>query len=149
MDFEELIRQDFEHLSKTTELDVSKDSEDAILMQSVEGHGHNGAGMFHKRRFVNITISDIVTALELDPEKVKAYRQKLIDENLELNVLTWTDRTAMDTWSRSALIGEEDVPSPGLVHAPDESAENVSWQVPDAVGAGVGLEPDRTGNCCR
>jgi hypothetical protein len=37
---------DFEHLSKTTELDVSKDSEDAILMQSVEGHAHNGAGCF-------------------------------------------------------------------------------------------------------
>ena len=80
MDFEELIRQDFEHLSKTTELDVSKESEDAILMQSVEGHAHNGAGMFNKRRFVNITISDIVAALEIDPEKVKAYRQRLIDE---------------------------------------------------------------------
>ena len=80
MDFEELIRQDFEHLSKTTELDVSKESEDAILMQSVEGHAHNGAGMFNKRRFVNITISDIVTALELDPERVKSYRQGLIDE---------------------------------------------------------------------
>ena len=71
MDFEEFIRQDFEHFSKTTELDVAKESEDAILMQSVEGHAHNGAGMFHKRRFVNITISDIVTALELDPVQVK------------------------------------------------------------------------------
>jgi hypothetical protein len=80
MDFEELIRQDFEHLSKTTELDVAKESEDAILMQSVEGHAHNGAGMFNKRRFVNITISDIVAALELDADKVKAYRQTLIDE---------------------------------------------------------------------
>jgi hypothetical protein len=80
MDFEELIRQDFEHLSKTTELDVSRESEDAILMQSVEGHAHNGAGMFSKRRFVNITISDIVTALNLEPEKVKTYRQQLIDE---------------------------------------------------------------------
>ena len=56
MDLEELIRQDFDHLSKTTELDVIQESEDAILMQSVEGHAHNGAGMFHKRRFVNITI---------------------------------------------------------------------------------------------
>jgi len=80
MDFEELIRQDFEHLSKTTELDVAKEAEDAILMQSVEGHAHNGAGMFHKRRFVNISISDIVTALQLDPAQVKAYRQQLIDE---------------------------------------------------------------------
>jgi CBS domain-containing protein len=80
MDFEELIRQDFEHLSKATELDVGKESEDAILMQSVEGHAHNGAGMFHKRRFVNVTISDIVTALELDPVRVKTYRQQLIDE---------------------------------------------------------------------
>ena len=62
MDFDELIRQDFELLSKSTELDVAKESEDAILMQSVEGHAHNGAGMFHKRRFVNITVTDIVTA---------------------------------------------------------------------------------------
>jgi CBS domain-containing protein len=80
MDFDELVRQDFEHLSKTTELDVAKESEDAILMQSVEGHAHNGAGMFHKRRFVNITISDIVTALQLDANQVKTYRQRLIDE---------------------------------------------------------------------
>ena len=80
MDFEELIRQDFEHLSKTTELDVAQESEDAILMQSVEGHAHNGAGMFHKRRFVNITISDIVAALQLDQNQVKSYRQELIDE---------------------------------------------------------------------
>lgn len=80
MDLEELIRQDFDHLSKTTELDVTKESEDAILMQSVEGHAHNGAGLFHKRRFVNITISDIVMALRLDPSQVKSYRQQLIDE---------------------------------------------------------------------
>lgn len=80
MDFEELVQQDFDHLSKTSELDVSKESEDAILMQSIEGHAHNGASMFHKRRFVNITISDIVTALQNDPEQVKAYRQALIDE---------------------------------------------------------------------
>ena len=80
MDLEELIRQDFDHLSKTTELDVIQESEDAILMQSVEGHAHNGAGMLHKRRFVNITISDIVMALNLDPTQVKTYRQQLIDE---------------------------------------------------------------------
>ncbi|MEW5974531.1 MAG: CBS domain-containing protein [Acidobacteriota bacterium] len=88
MVLEELIRQDFEHLRKTTELDVAKESEDAILMQSVEGHAHNGAGMFHKRRFVNITISDIVSALQLDPESVKTYRQTLIDE-----VFQFVDRT--------------------------------------------------------
>jgi len=87
MDLEELIRQDFDHLSKTTELDVTKESEDVILMQSVEGHAHNGAGMFHKRRFVNITISDIVMALQLDPVHVKTYRQQLIDEIRE-----WVDQ---------------------------------------------------------
>jgi CBS domain-containing protein len=80
VDFEELVQQDFDHLSKASELDVSRESEDAILMQSIEGHAHNGASMFHKRRFVNITISDIVIALQSDPEQVKAYRQTLIDE---------------------------------------------------------------------
>src|SRR5438132_408606 len=49
-------------------------------MPSVDGHANDGAGMFHKRRFVNITVSDIVMALQLDPTQVKAYRQLLIDE---------------------------------------------------------------------
>ena len=80
MDLDELIQQDFENLSKTTELDVSKESEDTLLVQSIEGHAHNGAGMFHKRRFVNITLEDVVTALKLDPEQVKTFRQKLIAE---------------------------------------------------------------------
>src|SRR5437867_12927780 len=86
MDLEELIRQDFDHLSKTTELDVTKESEDVMLMQSVEGHAHNGAGMFHKRRFVNITISDIVMALQLDPVHVKTYPQPLSGE-----IRQWVD----------------------------------------------------------
>ncbi len=80
MELEEVIRQDFEQLSKTTELDVAKESEDVLLMQSIEGHAHNGGGMFHKRRFVNLTISDIVTAIHLNPEEVKSFRQSLIDE---------------------------------------------------------------------
>jgi CBS domain-containing protein len=104
MDLEELIRQDFEHLSKTTELDVSKESEDAILMQSVEGHAHNGAGMFHKRRFVNITISDIVTASRLEPDKVKAYRQQLIDE-----IYQYADQ-AIHGKASSRLLNEEGQP---------------------------------------
>ena len=94
MDFEELVQQDFEHLSKTSELDVSKESEDAILMQSVEGHAHNGASMFHKRRFVNITISDIVMALQSDPEQVKAYRQALIDEIVDYAQLAMEGKAA-------------------------------------------------------
>jgi hypothetical protein len=80
MELEDIIQQDFDQLSKTTELDVSREAEDVLLMQSIEGHAHNGGGMFHKRRFVNLTITDIVTALNLDPGKVKAYRQSLIDE---------------------------------------------------------------------
>jgi hypothetical protein len=80
MELDEIIRQDFEQLSKTTELDVSKEAEDVLFMQSIEGHAHNGGGMFHKRRFVNLSISDIVSALELNPKTVKAFRQSLIDE---------------------------------------------------------------------
>jgi hypothetical protein len=88
MELEEIIRQDFEQLSKATELDVAQEAEDVLLMQSIEGHAHNGGGMFHKRRFVNLSISDIVSALQLDPEQVKRFRQILIDEIREYVDLT-------------------------------------------------------------
>jgi hypothetical protein len=88
MELDEIIRQDFEELTKTMELDVSREAEDVLFMQSIEGHAHNGGGMFHKRRFVNLTISDIVTALNLDPKEVKSFRQLLIDEIVQYAELT-------------------------------------------------------------
>jgi hypothetical protein len=76
----ELIRRDFEHLKNTEELNTSREIEDLIFIQSLEGRAHNGAGAFHKSFYVNTTIDDVVRALKLDPIEIKKKRQLLIDE---------------------------------------------------------------------
>ncbi len=75
-----LIRQDFALLKAREKLDTTPEIEDLIFMQSMEGRAHNGAGLFHKRYFVNTTIDDVVLALGRNPQLVKAKRQNLIDE---------------------------------------------------------------------
>ncbi len=79
----ELIVRDFENLRSQVRLFTSAEIEDLILMQSLEGRAHNGAGAFGKMYYVNTTIDDIVTALNLEPVKVRSLRQRLIDEIVE------------------------------------------------------------------
>lgn len=76
----DLIRRDFQYLKETEELNTTEDIEDLLFMQSLEGRAHNGAGFFQKNFYVNTTIDDIVRALRLDPDKVRARRQVLIDD---------------------------------------------------------------------
>ena len=82
-----LIRADFDRLLKRERLDVSAAVERLILIQTVEGHAHNGHGAFRPRRFVDVTTADVVRALRLDAAKVKRARQKLIDD-----VFGWVER---------------------------------------------------------
>lgn len=79
----ELIEQDFHHLKTSERLYTVPKVEDLILMQSIEGRAHNGAGAFNKRFYVNTTIDDIVSALGRSPKVVKSKRQELIDEIVE------------------------------------------------------------------
>ncbi|MDD5423393.1 MAG: CBS domain-containing protein [Candidatus Omnitrophica bacterium] len=79
----ELINQDFHNLKTSERLCVIPRVEDLIMMQSIEGRAHNGAGSFNKRFYVNTTIDDIVSALGRSPRVVKAKRQELIDEIVE------------------------------------------------------------------
>ncbi len=79
----DLIRRDFEHLKETEELNTSREIEDLIFIQSLEGRAHNGAGSFRKSFYVNTTIDDIVHALKFNPYEVKKKRQVLIDEIVE------------------------------------------------------------------
>ncbi len=79
----DLIQQDFRHLKSTERLLTSPNIEEVILMQSIEGRAHNGAGRFNKRFYVNTTIDDIVRALGRNPKNVKNKRQELIDEVVE------------------------------------------------------------------
>jgi hypothetical protein len=84
-----LIRADFDRLLRRERLDVSAAVERLILVQTVEGHAHNGHGEFRPRRFVDVTTADVVRALRLDAAKVKRARQKLIDD-----VFGWAERAA-------------------------------------------------------
>ena len=88
----ELIRQDFRELDQTVTLRTSQLVEDLILMQSVEGHAHEGHGAFRGRRFVNMTMDDTVEALGRDPRVITAQRQALIDEVVEWAELAMTPR---------------------------------------------------------
>lgn len=80
MRFKELVRRDFENLQESERLRTSPETEELILMQSIEGHAHNGAGCFQKLRFVDATIDDVVRVLGREPKDIRAARQELIDE---------------------------------------------------------------------
>jgi hypothetical protein len=84
-----LIREDFQRLTSGTRLRTSQLVEELILMQSVEGHAHEGHGAFAGRRFVNTTLQDTVQALGRDPLTIANQRQGLIDE-----VVEWVEQAA-------------------------------------------------------
>ncbi|MBC7194187.1 MAG: hypothetical protein H5U37_00785 [Caldisericia bacterium] len=75
-----LIRKDFESLKEKVRLRTSKEVSDLILMQTIEGHAHNGHGEFQGKRFVDTTMNDIVFALGFDAYAIRSARQSLIDE---------------------------------------------------------------------
>jgi hypothetical protein len=76
----ELIRADFRAIEDKEELCVTKEVESLIHLQSIEGHAHNGHSLFHKKRFVDITMGEICKALGWDPAQIRAKRQVFIDE---------------------------------------------------------------------
>ena len=49
----------YDALDAKTLLRCSSDVEELILMQSIEGHAHEGHGLFHGSRFPNTTVDDI------------------------------------------------------------------------------------------
>jgi hypothetical protein len=75
----DLIRQDFRMLDARDTLRTTWTNEQLILIQSVQGHAHEGHGVFRGRRYPNTTMDDITWALRLDPASVRAARQELID----------------------------------------------------------------------
>jgi len=77
------LRDDFMALDAKVTLRCAYDVEQLILMQSIEGHAHEGHGLFYGKRFPNTTVDDIARALRMDPGVVKAERQELIDEIME------------------------------------------------------------------
>jgi len=76
----EIIRDDYAAMEKKERISTWEEVEGYIHLQSVEGHAHNGHGLFHKRRFVNITMGQICKALGKDPAATRKARQVYIDE---------------------------------------------------------------------
>ncbi|HXG23228.1 MAG TPA: hypothetical protein VNJ09_01640, partial [Chthonomonadales bacterium] len=76
---QELIRQDFKMLDSHETLRTTWEIEEMILIQSVQGHAHEGHGLFNGRRFPNTSLDDITRALRRDPRILRAERQELID----------------------------------------------------------------------
>ena len=74
------IQRDFRQLDALETLRTNWDNERLILIQSVQGHAHEGHCTFRGRKYPNTTIDDISRALRLDPVWVRTERQKLIDE---------------------------------------------------------------------
>ncbi|MCL5103207.1 MAG: hypothetical protein M1133_03705 [Armatimonadetes bacterium] len=78
-----LLRDDFTALDAKIVLRCTHEVEELLLMQSVEGHAHEGHGLFYGKRFPNTTLDDISRSLRFDPKAVKEARQELIDEIME------------------------------------------------------------------
>ncbi|UCE27327.1 MAG: CBS domain-containing protein [Candidatus Coatesbacteria bacterium] len=78
-ELQKLIREDFDRLLDRERLNTTSEIERLVLLQSIEGHAHNGHGAFRQRRFVDVTTSDVVRALGFDASEVKTKRQRLID----------------------------------------------------------------------
>lgn len=75
-----LLEKDFHDLDSAVTLRTTWDIERLILVQSVQGHAHEGHCAFAGRRYPNTSIDDISRSLRLDPKLVRSERQKLIDE---------------------------------------------------------------------
>lgn len=91
----ELIARDFRDLDAAETLRTTYDIERLILMQSVQGHAHEGHCTFAGRKYPNTTIDDISRALRLYPAGIRQDRQKLIDD-----IVAYADR----------VIGGEEAP---------------------------------------
>lgn len=76
----ELIQRDFRELDASVRLRTTWEVERLILVQSVQGHAHEGHCTFAGVRYPNTTIDDIARALRLDPKWVREERQTLIGE---------------------------------------------------------------------
>jgi hypothetical protein len=100
----ELLARDFRHLDAADTLRTTWDIERLILIQSVQGHAHEGHATFAGRKYPNTSIDDISRSLRLDPAIVRSDRQKLIDEIVE-----YVDRVIQGEES-PALANKDDKP---------------------------------------
>lgn len=104
----ERIREDFHALDSHETLRTTWANEQLILIQSVLGHAHEGHALFKGRRFPNTTLDDITFALRLDPARIQAERQALID-----SIVKYVDRTIQGT-PPASLVEDDGEPMLGI-----------------------------------
>lgn len=104
----ELVQADYEVLQSYERLDTSREIEDLLFIQSLEGRAHNGSGTFNKRTYVNTTIDDVVKALGRDQAAIKSKRQSIIDD------IAAFARDTMNGDKRDKLINEKGDPILGI-----------------------------------
>jgi len=104
----DLIQEDFEALKSSVVLRTNRFVEDLVLMQSVEGHAHEGHGAFRGHRYVNVTLRDTVKALHRSPGSVAEQRQRLIDD-----IVDWA-RRCIDGHTKTRLTDADEEPFFGL-----------------------------------
>lgn len=105
---QQIIREDFYRLNAAETLRTTEAVEELILMQSVEGHAHEGNGMFHGRRFPNTNMEDVAAALRRNPGEVAGARQALISD-----VFDWA-RAALSGKASEFLVNSEGEPLLGM-----------------------------------
>lgn len=76
----DMLYEDYAALNAKVMLRCTAEVEELILMQSIEGHSHEGHGLFHGKKFPNTTMDDVARSLRRSPIDVKEERQLLIDE---------------------------------------------------------------------
>ena len=89
-DFPSIVKNDFRMLNERHRLETTKDVEELLFQQTIEGHAQSGHCCFreHKLEFLNVTLDDIVRiGLELNVAKIKSRRQDVIDD-----IYRWVDR---------------------------------------------------------
>lgn len=91
----ELVRRDYDSLWENETLDTEAGVAELILVQSIEGHAHTGAGAFHKRRFPDLTTHRVVELLGWPVAECRSARQALIDE-----IFAWVEARRDDDGPR-------------------------------------------------
>ncbi|OIO38175.1 MAG: hypothetical protein AUJ72_02970 [Candidatus Omnitrophica bacterium CG1_02_46_14] len=104
----ELIQADYEVLSSYEHLDTTRDIEDLLFIQSLEGRAHNGSGVFDKKTYVNTSIDDVVRALDRDADEIKHKRQAIIDDMVDFV------EAAMNGGKRDKLLNAKGDPILGI-----------------------------------
>lgn len=81
-----LLEMDWKKIRVTSETSVDINLGHHLYLQTVASNARNGTSLFQRRRFPNVTIDDVVKALNLKTDKLKTERQRMIND-----FLTWVD----------------------------------------------------------